>query len=554
MFWDGQRWIPDERPTGRRAPAQSRPRRLRDWLATIPVALLVPMLLVPMLLVEAGHSGSGGGSPVLQLRGSVSPGSSAKLVGTGFAPSARAAILWDSSAVLGDLKTNARGSFTTGATIPADASAGKHLIAVAYLPVATGDPPAATIEVALAAAANSDPTAAPGPTAPPTAAPGPTAPPAPTPAPTPNPTPAATPPPPDPTPNPTPDPTPPPPTSTRPFPAPVTDATYKVPASIDASGSSDASGELIAFIKTVPNGSVVSFAGTGVYRLDKGLLLAGRRNLVLDGNGATLRMKGAGSDEAASAFLLRGSSHIAIRDFTVVGNNPNTTTLFVPGNENAHVLSLSGWYGGGPSSFVEISNVTASHLYGDGAYLEGRNVAPYEPSHDVWIHDNAWSYIGRNAVSSIDVTDVLVEENNFAKIGMDAWDLEPNFAAQQVRRNTFRRNTIGSYSHMTQQPGYFVSSWNPTGQSPISDILVAGNTVAGIASSNFDGAPRGLTSKFIVPNTSNIVFRNNTTTRAAVGPVLYFNHVNGVTVTGNSQPVVSGAVAGFSNCTDVVHD
>jgi hypothetical protein len=334
----------------------------------------------------------------------------------------------------------------------------------------------------------------------------------------------------------------------------VTSATYHVPASIDASGSSDASAELISFIKGVPNGSVISFPGAGVYRIDKGLLLAGRHNLVLDGNGATLKMRGAGSDEAASAFLLRGSSHIAIRQFTVVGNNPNTTNIFVPGNENAHALSLSGWYGGGPSSFVEISNVTASHLYGDFAYLEGRNTAPYEPSDEVWIHDNDASYIGRNAVSSIDVTDVLVEDNSFTKIGMDAWDLEPNFAAQVVRRNTFRHNSIGSYSHMTQQPGYFVSSWNPTGLSPISDILVAGNVVGGIASSSFDGNPRGLTSKFITPNTSNIVFRNNSTTRAAIGPVIYFNHVDGVTVTGNDQPLLSGSEFGFSDCTNVTHD
>jgi len=55
--------------------------------------------------------------------------------------------------------------------------------------------------------------------------------------------------------------------------------------------------------------------------------------------------------------------------------------------------------------------------------IEGRNTAPYEPSDEVWIHDNDASYIGRNAVSSIDVTDVLVEDNSFTKIGMDAWDL-----------------------------------------------------------------------------------------------------------------------------------
>jgi len=551
MFWDGQRWIPEAPAPGRRTPAPIKPRRLRDWIATIPLVLLLPALLAPMLPAQAGRAVPSSDVPTLRIRGSVAPGASVKLTGAGFTPVAQAAIIWDASQTLGDVKTNQRGTFTTNATIPAKATAGKHVIAVAYEPAAVGDPPVATLEVALG-----DPTPAPDPTAPapnPTTAPPPvpTQPPDPTSSPTAAPTTAPAP---TPAPTATPDPTAPPPTSTRPFPAPVTSATYKVPAAIDASGSSDASADLIAFIKGVPNGSVISFPGSGVYRIDKGLLLAGRKNLVLDGNGATLRMRGAGSDEAASAFLLRGSSHIAIRQFTVIGNNPNTSTLFVPGNENAHVLSLSGWYGGGPSSYVEISNVSASHLYGDGAYLEGRNVAPYDPSHDVWIHDNDWSYIGRNAVSSIDVTDVLVEDNSFTKIGMDAWDLEPNFAAQVVRRNTFRHNSIGSYSHMTQQPGYFVSSWNPTGLSPISDILVAGNVVGGIASSNFDGNPRGLTSKFIVPNTSNVVFKNNSTTRAAIGPVIYFNHVDGVTVTGNDQPLVSGAEFGFSNCTNVTHD
>jgi len=332
----------------------------------------------------------------------------------------------------------------------------------------------------------------------------------------------------------------------------VTSATYNVPASIDASGSSDASAELIAFIKGVPNGSVISFPGSGVYRIDKGLLLAGRKNLVLDGNGATLKMRGAGNDEAASAFLLRGSSHIAIRQFTVFGNNPNTTTIFVSGNENAHVLSLSGWYGGGPSSYVEISNVTASHVYGDGAYLEGRNVAPYEPSHDVWIHDNDWSYIGRNAISSIDVTDLLVEANHFDKIGGAAWDIEPNFAPQVVLRNTYRDNRVGSYGHMPQFVAWFVVSYNVE-NSLLDHLVVAGNDVSGTGSSGFDGSARGLNSKFASPAT-NVVFKNNTSSRTVAGPgVLYFKNIDGVIVTGNQQPLSSGTLAQFVYCTAIVY-
>jgi len=366
-------------------------------------------------------------------------------------------------------------------------------------------------------------------------------------------------PPPDPTTTPAPDPTAPPPPPapdpSRPFAAPETTATYDVPGSIDATGATDASSKLNAFIAGVPNRSVIRFDGGATYRLDKGILLSARNHIVLDGNGARLKLRGAGNDEAAAAFVLRGSDHIWIRGFDVLGNNPNTTTIYTPagqgGGENQHVLSLSGWYGGPPSSFVEINNVTASHVYGDGAYLEGRNIKGVrEPSHDVWIHGNDWSYIGRNAISSINVNDLLVEDNHFDKIGGAAWDIEPNFVYEQVRRNTFRNNRVGSFGHMPQFPGWFVVSYNVE-NSPLDQLVVTGNVVSGIASSGFDGSPRALHAKFASP-ASNVVFRNNTTSRAVDGPaVLYFKNVNGVTVTGNEQPLLSSTLAMFVNCTGV---
>ena len=375
---------------------------------------------------------------------------------------------------------------------------------------------------------------------------------------TPEPDPTATP---KPTPTPEPDPTSPPPPPTpdpsRPFAAPDTTATYNVPGSIDATGSTDASGKLNAFIAGLPNHSVVRFDGGATYRLDKGLLLSGRNHIVLDGNGARLKLKGAGNDEAAAAFVLRGSDHIWIRGFNVLGNNPNTTTIYTPagqgGGENQHVLSLSGWYGGPPSSFVEINNVTASHVYGDGAYLEGRNIkGAREPSHDVWIHNNDWSYIGRNAISSININDLLVEDNHFDKIGGAAWDIEPNFVYEQVRRNTFRNNRVGSFGHMPQFPGWFIVSYNVE-NSPLDRLVVTGNVVSGVASSGFDGSPRALHAKFVSPAT-NVVFKNNTTNRAVAGPgVLFFKYIDGVTVTGNEQPLLSSTLAAFVNCTGVVY-
>ena len=497
--------------------------------------------------------------------------------------------------MIGEVKTNRKGAFVASATIPAQARPGRHAIAVAYAPVVAGAGPVASISVAIPdGTSTADPTAAPPADADrrprgdrdadlgsdrrpradrcanvragvdrrpsahgranvrstprPTAGATPTPTPDPTPKPTPDPTPK-------PTPDPTPTPTPPPPSGTRPFAAPITSDTYRVPSSIDDTGATDASSELNAFIRSLPNGSVVSFSGSGVYRLNKGILLAGKKHIVLDGNGATLKLRGSGNDEAASAFLLRGSNHVSIRQFEVIGNNPNTTTLFNGGTELQHVLSLSAWYGGAPSTYVEISNVTASHIYADGAYLEG-SVNPVEPSRHVWIHDNNWSYIGRNAISSINVTDLLVEDNRFDKIAYHVWDIEPNLASETVRRNVFRRNSIGSYSHLTQFTGMFLGIWTPQG-SVVSDIEVSDNVVSGKASGGYDGAPRGLnvyiTSGRSARTFSDIKIVRNQTSRAVPGPAMYARNVDGITIRNNVQPLISGSLASFSSCTSVTY-
>jgi len=117
MFWDGQRWIPEAPAAGPRNPSPIKPRRLRDWLATIPLVLLLPALLAPMLPAQAGRAVPSNDVPTLRIRGSVAPGASVKLTGSGFAPAARAAIIWDASQAIGDVKTNQRGTFTTSATI-----------------------------------------------------------------------------------------------------------------------------------------------------------------------------------------------------------------------------------------------------------------------------------------------------------------------------------------------------------------------------------------------------------------------------------------------------
>jgi hypothetical protein len=323
--------------------------------------------------------------------------------------------------------------------------------------------------------------------------------------------------------------------STPPFPAPITSRTAIVPAAV-TSGSA-----FNQWLSDVPDGSIVEFPSNASIDLDTGFGIAGRNNLVLHLNGATLRVQGPGSVPDSSPFFVRESNHIEIDGpATVIGNNPNTTTLFTSGNENSHILALSGWGGQGPSSYIEIRGIDARNIYGDFAYLEGRNVAPYDPSSFVWIHDNTGTALGRNAVSSIDVTDLLVEHNSFDRIGLDAWDIEPNFDGQQVRRNVFRSNHIGAYSLMTQLDGWLLSTSNKT-NAVIEDITLTDNDVVGVSASGHSGIPRGLQVQIDHSGRPRqITVTNNRTAQAAPGPVMRFIDVDGLTVDGNVQPLTSG--------------
>src|SRR6185503_8655212 len=157
---------------------------------------------------------------------------------------------------------------------------------------------------------------------------------------------------------------------------------------------------------------------------------------------------------------------------------------------------------------------------------------------------NTGTYIGRNAVSSIDVTDALIEANTFDKIGLDAWDIEPNFDGQQVRRNVFRSNHIGAYSLRTESDGWLLSTWNET-TAPIEDITLADNDVLGVGSKGHGGGPRGLHIQIDHSRTRNVVVTNNRTSQPAPGPVMHFVNVDGLIVDGNVQPLASGDLETF---------
>jgi hypothetical protein len=159
----------DNRPTGQQR------RRMGDWVATLPVALLVPALAIPFLIIRAA-------TPALAVSGTTAPGHELTVSGSNFDPGTKIRLSWDGSPRhMPSTVASDSGSFEVALTIPKAAGSGDHSVSASR-----GRTVLATTTVTIEGAA---PT--PEPTPEPTPKPTPT--PEPTPEPTPKPTPTATP-------------------------------------------------------------------------------------------------------------------------------------------------------------------------------------------------------------------------------------------------------------------------------------------------------------------------------------------------------------------------
>ena len=319
----------------------------------------------------------------------------------------------------------------------------------------------------------------------------------------------------------------------------------RVPATIDASGSTDVSGELQRFVDRVPDGSTIDFPGDATYRVSRGIRLSGRRNLVFNGHGATLKTTGAGDSIAGSPFFIDGGSRgITLRNLELVGSNDRA------GSPGALQAGLEGQMGVAiyGSSDIEIARVTMRRFYADCVYIGAGPGREY--SRGIALHDSRCTLTGRSGVSIIAGRDVTIERVRFDQIGMFVVDIEPNESWQGATDVVIRDNSIGSYGLTRRYTSWVLAAEGAEG-SIVRDVWLVGNTISG-GPAGRDGRALGLnvTVKDNGPR-ENFVVRDNTATITVAGPVMQFRGVQGVIVKGNRQPLSSGQLATFSGSTSV---
>jgi hypothetical protein len=318
-----------------------------------------------------------------------------------------------------------------------------------------------------------------------------------------------------------------------------------VPRSIDASGASDVSAELATFIAAVPDGTTITFEPDGTYRVDSGLTVSGRRNLRFAGNGATLR--GTGCSAEHSLFRLRSSDRIVIRGFRLEGGNQRggTPEAFQPGCESQAGVSIYG------STNVEIADVAISATTGECVYVDAAD-PDYVWSDTVWFHDSTCDRNGRMGVAIAAARNVIVERVAFSDIAMFVLDIEPYAVNGGAIQIAFRHNVVRRYGLTRLFTNWFVAAEGVPG-SLVTDMTISGNTVV-------EGAPpganpmtdAGLATTIRVPRRARIAFTGNVTSTPGRGPVLYFAHIDGLTVSDNVQPLAGGRLAVCADCTDVL--
>jgi len=295
---------------------------------------------------------------------------------------------------------------------------------------------------------------------------------------------------------------------------------YQIPAKIASDCSTDATRPILAWIASVPNNSVLSFAKGACYRIEQTLELRHRHGLDFEGNGSKFRSLNPPSDHRA-LWRIIDSTRIALHDMTITGSYARGGT-FTTSLQHAHAVDIDG-------SNVDIDNVTMTDVAGDCVYF-GRGSTTALTLSSGTVHDSTCLRTGRNAIAVVAGNNILVHQVTTGSIGYDVFDVEPNLDSGWGSNGvTFDDNTIGSYAK---------NAYSIVEGAPISNQSFTNNRVVG------QGLKIGIADPANVGyRPQNVTITGNSSDTPEEPAAINVDHVDGLTVTGNTIPMTGGPMA-----------
>ena len=116
-----------------------------------------------------------------------------------------------------------------------------------------------------------------------------------------------------------------------------------------------------------------------------------------------------------------------------------------------------GVYGG---TRIEIANTTIN-TWADGVYANNGSTSDWV--NGLWVHDNTFTYIGRNAFTMNGVRNALLDRNTIDQVGASVLDIEPTLNTQGVANVTLSNNRVGTWGLSNWGTLYFVACAQPAG-------------------------------------------------------------------------------------------
>jgi hypothetical protein len=201
------------------------------------------------------------------------------------------------------------------------------------------------------------------------------------------------------------------------------------PAAIADDCSADVSAALQAWLATLPADTLVRPPAGACYRVDRGITLAFRQGLTIDGgrweNTITQRTY-AGRGRGRATFNVLGGSHVTLEDLTIVGANPGG---YHPALAFEAGIDLQG------TADAVVRNLAVDHVYGDGITLDplrgsadhmsGTILAPVSGL-DVDTVDITGS--GRQGIALVSVDGATIDDVALTNVGQDTFDVEADQA------------------------------------------------------------------------------------------------------------------------------
>ena len=312
---------------------------------------------------------------------------------------------------------------------------------------------------------------------------------------------------------------------------------FSPPAGIATDCSVDVTPKLNRWIASVPDGSTLSFAPGGCYRIEKTVLIKDRHGLTLEGNGATFRAftDGTGyvvNPQTRNHFHLWGGSDYTVRNLRVQG--VNTDHRYHAEYAGQRGFRLAGVQG------ALLENLVIDEVRGDFIEVDPDYYDTWRWSSDVMVRNSTFDYSGRQGFTITGGWHVTFRDNHIAGVALSVFDIEPDSGTSHDAKG-FPTYGGAADVHILDNdvgPGGVLFFGNAVLHENVTvrDIEISGNRLRGIALNVWAvGHEKRPYKRYTITN--------NTSDFAYAGPrgAIELLYVEGAVVSGNRVPFYFGS-------------